>query len=400
MGMINYFLKHSQKNLKLLNFSILILVKNQNLKKQEFFSYNMLNIFNYLKKITNFFNIFKIRKKKFKIEYQLHVSMYRNISIWNLICASCMANINLHYILKISKIISLLEFIPLIISFKFLNFKILAINFLKITENFLVRNLINYNINLFKSKIKFFEICSITLENNKDINYLTEFKAGYFILICPSLFILMHLDDECNKNHRLLVVNDIKGYLIFNINSKINYKNFILCQIPNYMSKVILKYTVKFTFCNILIFRCKISNILNVLGQTYITKLYLKIPCSGSGFFINFDFINNKHFIENLRKLQKSHLVSCIDYFSINNIKNWNIIYFSNCIFIEENEDVIRYALEKRRVQLLKLFMNIGKPGIIKNNNLIYNKNILNCKRFYPHLHYSKGFFICKMTKL
>jgi len=78
--------------------------------------------------------------------------------------------------------------------------------------------------------------------------------------------------------------------------------------------------------------------------------------------------------------------------------KKNNIIclYFSNSIFIEENEEIIQYLIDNKRIKILPTHSSIGYPGFSKINYKRFHKSLKLCKRFYPHSHNVQTTFLCK----
>mmetsp|Transcript_17248 Transcript_17248/g.25872 ORF Transcript_17248/g.25872 Transcript_17248/m.25872 type:complete len:89 (+) Transcript_17248:1004-1270(+) len=75
-----------------------------------------------------------------------------------------------------------------------------------------------------------------------------------------------------------------------------------------------------------------------------------------------------------------------------------NLIYYSNSIFPEENEQVVQYLIENYNAKIVKTNVMIGKPGLLKYRKKHFNPNMSLAKRFYPHVHNIPGTFICKLS--
>lgn len=71
--------------------------------------------------------------------------------------------------------------------------------------------------------------------------------------------------------------------------------------------------------------------------------------------------------------------------------KNIISLYFSNSIFIEENEEIIQYLIENKNIKILPINNSIGYPGFTKINYKRFHKSLKFCKRFYPHAHNIPG---------
>lgn len=131
-------------------------------------------------------------------------------------------------------------------------------------------------------------------------------------------------------------------------------------------------------------------------------KVLLDAPCTGTGIIshdnrIKLRKIDSAVLINST--LQKRLLIAAIDSCK-STYQGENIIVYSTCsILIQENESVIQYAIEKRKVKILPTGLKFGLPGYLNYKNIKFNKNMIHCKRFYPHVHNIDGFFICKLKK-
>ncbi len=68
-----------------------------------------------------------------------------------------------------------------------------------------------------------------------------------------------------------------------------------------------------------------------------------------------------------------------------------NLTYSTCTITTEENEVIIKRFLEKHtNFQLTVIEPNFGVPGLL---------GLEKCRRLYPHIHRSNGFFIAKLRK-
>ena len=73
-------------------------------------------------------------------------------------------------------------------------------------------------------------------------------------------------------------------------------------------------------------------------------------------------------------------------------MKAGGVLTYSTCsITIEENEMIIeRFLKQHPEFTLADIKPNMGSPGL---------KGLDKCRRLYPHIHESNGFFIAKLRK-
>nr|BAN64689.1 nucleolar protein-like protein with NOL1/NOP2/sun family putative RNA methylase domain [Babesia bovis] len=127
-------------------------------------------------------------------------------------------------------------------------------------------------------------------------------------------------------------------------------------------------------------------------------------PCSGLGVISKDPSVKVKRTLMDLKQnadLQKRLLLCCIDMLSVN-VKKGNCVVYSTCsISVEENEQVIDYALRMRDVKLVPLGVEAGSPALSSFRGRHFHPSIgQHARRFYPHLHNLDGFFVAKLVKL
>ncbi|MHA1297851.1 MAG: NOL1/NOP2/sun family putative RNA methylase [Candidatus Helarchaeota archaeon] len=127
-------------------------------------------------------------------------------------------------------------------------------------------------------------------------------------------------------------------------------------------------------------------------------KILLDAPCTGEG-LICFDPSRKKS-----RDLKD--VLFCADRqikllrVAIDCLKKDGIIVYSTCsIAPEENEFVINSILKEKKISILNINLEYGREGLIEAFNKKLDPDLIKSKRFYPHIHRTEGFFICKLRK-
>lgn len=132
----------------------------------------------------------------------------------------------------------------------------------------------------------------------------------------------------------------------------------------------------------------------------YYDRVLLDAPCSGLGVISRDPSVKLQRTLPDIQKrahLQKELLLSAIDATKING----TIVYSTCSIAVQENEEVVQYALTKRpNVKLVPTGLDFGKEGYTRFQTLRFHSSLELTRRFYPHVHNMDGFYVSKFVKV
>ncbi len=125
-------------------------------------------------------------------------------------------------------------------------------------------------------------------------------------------------------------------------------------------------------------------------------KILLDAPCSGN-FVIDANWFNKRDIegIQKSAKLQRELLAAAMSV-----LKKDGILVYSTCsLEPEENEENINWVMDNFNVKIEKIEAKIGSKGIVNVFSKQLRPEISRCKRFWPNLTNTQGFFVAKIRK-
>ena len=132
-------------------------------------------------------------------------------------------------------------------------------------------------------------------------------------------------------------------------------------------------------------------------------RVLLDAPCSGTGVIAKDPSVKTnkteKDFMQ-LPHLQKQLLLCAIDSVDHTSKTGGYIVYSTCSVSVEENEQVVQYALKKRpNIKLVETGLTFGVDGFVNYMGKQFDAKMKMTKRFYPQAYNVDGFFVSKFKK-
>jgi ribosomal RNA methyltransferase Nop2 len=238
------------------------------------------------------------------------------------------------------------------------------------------------------------------IESQVPIGATPEYLAGHYILQAASSFLpVMALAprpgervlDMCAapggksshlaqlmKNTGVLISNDSNKERIKALKGNLHRLGVTNCMLTNYDARKFPKFISGFD------------------------RILLDAPCSGLGVIFKDPSVKLNRTVADIKKnahLQKELILAAIDCLNAKSSTGGFLVYSTCSVSVEENEEVVQYALTNRNVKLVETGLEVGEPGFPKFRGKIFDPKMIRCKRVYPHTHNMDGFFVAKLKK-
>ncbi|KAK1827189.1 NOL1/NOP2/sun family putative RNA met [Podospora conica] len=239
-------------------------------------------------------------------------------------------------------------------------------------------------------------------ESNVPLGATPEYLAGHYILQAASSFLpVMALCPQ--ENERVLDMASAPGGKTTHMAALMKNTGVIFANDPNKQrAKGLIGNIHRLGARNTIVCNHDAREFPRVMGG--FDRVLLDAPCSGTGVIAKDPSVktnrDEKDFIT-LPHLQKQLLLAAID--SVNHAsKTGGYLVYSTCsVAVEENEQVVAYALSRRpNVKLVETGLPFGKEGFTSFMGKDFHPSLKMTRRFYPHLYNVDGFFVAKFQKI
>ncbi|KAH7347738.1 NOL1/NOP2/sun family protein [Plectosphaerella cucumerina] len=278
---------------------------------------------------------------------------------------------------------------------------VIRTNTLKTSRRELAASLVNRGVVL-EPVGKWSKVGLQVFESSVPLGATPEYLAGHYILMAASSFLpVMALDPQ--EGERCLDMASAPGGKVTFMSAMMKNKGLIVANDANKArSKGLIGNIHRMGCKNIIVSNYDAREFPKPLGG--FDRVLLDAPCSGTGVIAKDPSVKTNKtetdFIQ-LPHLQKQLLLAAID--SVDHkSKTGGFICYSTCsVTVEENEQVVNYALSRRpNVKLVDTTIPFGKEGFTSYMGKTFDQSLKLTRRYYPHTYNVDGFFVAKFQKI
>lgn len=239
-------------------------------------------------------------------------------------------------------------------------------------------------------------------ESNVPLGATPEYLAGHYILQAASSFLpVMALMPQ--EGERILDMAAAPGGKTTHMAAMMKNTGSIFANDPSKSrAKGLIGNVHRLGARNVIVCNYDAREFPRVMGG--FDRVLLDAPCSGTGVIAKDPSVktnkDEKDFMV-LPHTQKQLLLAAID--SVNHAsKTGGYLVYSTCsVTVEENEQVVQYALSKRpNVKLVSTDLPFGKEGFTSYMGKKFDSSLRLTRRYYPHTYNVDGFFVAKFHKI
>ena len=239
-------------------------------------------------------------------------------------------------------------------------------------------------------------------ETSVPLGATPEYLAGHYILQAASSFLpCMALDPQ--ENERVLDMAAAPGGKTTYMAAMMKNTGFIMANDPNKArSKGLIGNIHRLGASNVIVSNYDARDFPKPMGG--FDRVLLDAPCSGTGVIAKDPSVKtNKTHLDfmQLPHIQKQLILAAIDSTSHSSKTGGFIVYSTCSVTVEENEEVVQYALKKRpNVKLVDTTIPFGKEGFTSYRGKKFDSSMSLTRRYYPHAYNVDGFYVAKFQKI
>ncbi|KAI4171263.1 MAG: hypothetical protein LQ348_006959 [Seirophora lacunosa] len=278
---------------------------------------------------------------------------------------------------------------------------VIRTNTLRTSRRSLAQALINRGVTL-EPVGKWSKVGLQVFESQVPLGATPEYLAGHYILQAASSFLpVMALAPQ--ENERILEMAAAPGGKSTYIAALMKNTGILFANDPSRArAKALIGNLHRLGCRNTIVSSHDARSFPRTIGG--FDRVLLDAPCTGTGVIAKDASIKtNKtpHDFLALPHLQKQLLLCAID--SVDHAsKTGGYVVYSTCsVCVEENEQVVQYALSRRpNVKLVETGLGFGAEGFRRYRGKVFDEGMAKCRRFYPQRFNLDGFFVAKLRKV
>jgi len=225
------------------------------------------------------------------------------------------------------------------------------------------------------------------LEYKTPITRLEWYKEGYFVIQdLASAYVAHVLSPE--KGERVLDLAAAPGSKTFHVAHLMENTGEIIA--VDYSLERLRKMETKMKQLGVKNIKLVHADGIKFKDKEKFDKIILDAPCSSSGTYRQFPEVKwrfNKEKIKKVTQVQKAMIRN-----AYRNLRKDGEMTYSTCsIRLDENEENVKYAIEKVGFNLVVYPFNWGERGFTEIGEMVF--------RSFTHLHDCNSFFIAKLKK-
>ena len=278
---------------------------------------------------------------------------------------------------------------------------VLRTNTLKTHRRELAQALINRGVTL-EPVGKWSKVGLQVFESQVPLGATPEYMGGHYILQAASSFLpVMALDPQ--EHERVLDMAAAPGGKTTHLAALMRNTGCIFANDSNRArAKALIGNIHRLGATNTIVCSYDARAFPRVIGG--FDRVLLDAPCSGTGIIAKDPSVktnkNARDFLA-LPHMQKQLLLAAID--SVDHASRaGGVIVYSTCsVTVEENEQVVQYALRKRpNVRIIDTGLPFGVEAFVRYMGKVFDQKMKLARRYYPHTYNVDGFFVCKLRKI
>ncbi|KAH7074662.1 NOL1/NOP2/sun family-domain-containing protein [Paraphoma chrysanthemicola] len=278
---------------------------------------------------------------------------------------------------------------------------VIRTNTLRTHRRELAQSLINRGVQL-EPVGKWSKVGLQIFESQVPLGATPEYLAGHYILQAASSFLpVMALAPQ--ENERVLDMTAAPGGKTTHIAALMKNTGCIFANDANKdRAKGLIGNIHRLGVKNSIVCHYSALEFPKVMGG--FDRVLLDAPCSGTGVIAKDASVKTNKTEADFMKLphlQKQLILAAIDSVDHHSKTGGYIVYSTCSVTVEENEQVIQYALNKRpNVKLVETGLTFGKEGFTKIGGKVFHPSMKMTRRYYPHTYNVDGFFVAKFKKI